>query len=246
MRSDVTTFRKFLINWREAISAPSDLWDGYRAVAELKGAGHPEGEGRRSMITFVRCDPEEKWRPREMLRKVFVEVWDYKRQRVSWAKEFRESELLLAKIERKVALKTVKLNHSSLRRLMSNTAAAIERRRKILSKFINRSPFRSPLGSWENLWPHLTRAEIVRPEVDLDTRLQLQCAKMFRTFLHEDEGVSLRTIARLVVLVYKAAGLASEINKESYLRIADSGRPIKVRAVEEKLRRKPDLLRPRY
>jgi hypothetical protein len=69
---------------------------------------------------------------------------------------------------------------------------------------------------------------------------------MFRTFLREDEGVSLRTIARLVVLVYKAAGLASEIKNDGVLRLPDSHHAISVRSVEEKLRRRRDLLQPRY
>ena len=45
-------------------------------------------------------------------------------------------------------------------------------------------------------------------------------------------------IARLVVLVFLAAELASEFNNEGFLRIVDSKRAVTVRSVEEKLIRK--------
>lgn len=61
---------------------------------------------------------------------------------------------------------------------------------------------------------------------------------MLRTFLREEQGVSSRTTARLVVLVFLAAELASEFNNEGFLRIVDSKRAVTVRSVEEKLIRK--------
>jgi hypothetical protein len=246
MRSEQGAFDKFLRDWRNAFRAPSDLWKGHAAVEELKRANNYDGSMLESMLGFVRCDSAQGWRPREMLRKVFAEVTEYKRQRISLQKEFRDAELLLAQLERAVTLRNIRTNHPLLKRFLSNTAEVVERRRKIVSKFISRLPLRSPLGAWEKLWPQLKRGEITRLAVDLDTRLQLQCAKMFRTFLREDEGVSLRTIARLVVLVYKAAGLASEIKNDGVLRLPDSHHAISVRSVEEKLRRRRDLLQPRY
>jgi len=238
MRSDENTpFGKFLKEWREALSVPSDLWEGYKAVEDLKRAGYSEGNVRTSMFTFVRCEPSEGWRPREMLRNVFAEVLDYMKQRLAWKKEFRDIQYFLAKLERKAVLKSGKISRPSLKRLVSNTAEMIERRRKALATYMSGSLPRSPLGRWETLWTQHGRAEQIDREIELDTRLQLQCAKMFRTFLHEDEGVLLRTIARLVVLVYKAAALASESKNEGFLRISDSGRAIRVRSVEEKLRR---------
>jgi hypothetical protein len=61
---------------------------------------------------------------------------------------------------------------------------------------------------------------------------QLQLAKMFLT---KENGVSLRTIARLVVLVYFVAELASKW--DGRLQIGDSSDFLSVRAVEEKLHR---------
>jgi hypothetical protein len=235
MRSDGDAFNEFLKKWRRELKTPTEGWEGFRAVENLKRAGYTEGNVRTSMITFVRCAAAEGWRPLDMLRKVFAEVKDYKRQRVAWRKEFRDTEISLAKLERTVAVKALRIKHPALKRFLSNTAVALEQRRRIVRHFIDRSAFRSPLGTWERLWPKHTRSEVIRREIDLDTRLQLQCAKMFRTFLHEDEGVSRRTIARLVVLVFRAAELASEFNNEGFLRIVDSKRAVTVRSVEEKL-----------
>jgi hypothetical protein len=81
---------------------------------------------------------------------------------------------------------------------------------------------RSPLGVWERLWSRHARAETIRREIDLDARLQKQAAKMFRTFPSEDEGVSLRTIARLVVLVYQVGGIASYDKQTGQLVIVNS------------------------
>lgn len=173
-----------------------------------------------------------------MLEKVFAEVKDYKKRRVALRKEFRDTEIFLAGLERAIAREKLRIKHPLLKRLLSSTAKAMEQRRRILSNFINRSPHRSPLGPWERLWSQHTQAEVIHRELDLDTRLQLQSAKMLRTFLREEQGVSRRTIARLVVLVFLAAELASEFNNEGFLRVVDSKRAVTVRSVEEKLIRK--------
>jgi hypothetical protein len=247
MRSEANTpFGKFLKQWRDELTTSTAGWDGFRAIEELKRAGYSEGNDRRSMITFVRCDPDEKSRPLEMLRKVFAEVTDYKKRRRAWQKEFRDVDAFMAKLRKSVDLKQAETNGRLLKRLLSNTGLAIKRRHRILANFKSGSPGRPPLGPWERLWSQHARAEIINREIDLDTRLQVQCAKMFRIFLHEDEGVSLRTIARLVVLVYKASGLASEIWKDGFLRLPDSQRAITVRSVEEKLRRKGKHFNPTF
>lgn len=240
MRSD-PKFQSFLRKWRDAFRAPNDLWSGQRAVKELRGAGYTitskrSPNERISMLSFVCCDSQHRWRPSEMLEKVFAEVEDYRRQKFAWQKEFRETELFLAGSERRVRRQLLSVNDSRLKKLLANTAHAIERRRLVLRDF-SASPRRSPLGVWERLWSQNSRAESVQREIGLDTRLQVQSAKMFRTFLHKDEGVSLRTVARLVVLVYLVAELASETNSDGCLRISGSRHALTWRSVEDKLRR---------
>jgi hypothetical protein len=240
MRYDDPELEAILGKWRAALRSPTPLWEGPRAVAELQRAGanidHSSTEQalHTSMLGFVRCERIHRWRPREMLANIFSEVEDYKRQKTAWRKEFRDTELFLAGLVRRVSRQ--RASDPRLKRLLQNTATAVERRRLVLRNFMNPAR-RSPLGVWEGVWSKHARAENIRREIDRDTRLQKQAAKMFRTFLHEDEGVSLRTIARLVVLVYQVGGIASYDKKAGHLMIANSQRAITVRSVEEKLRR---------
>ena len=126
-----------------------------------------------------------------------------------WQKEFRDAELLLAGIRRRLTRRSLRAGDLRLpKRLLANTAEVVQRRNIVLREFRARvKP--SPLGVWERLWSQNARVKDINREIELDTRLQVQSAKMFRTFLHRDDGVSFRTIARLVVLVYFVTGLAS-------------------------------------
>src|SRR5467141_3780746 len=241
MRSE-TNFEAFLGQWRAALRSPSESWDGFRAVAELQSAGYaqkskatPQDDERVSMFDFVLCKPGHRWRPKQMLGNILGEVEDYRQQKRDWNEKYRKTELFLARIGRSTFLRSKRVGAEVLKQLLMNTANLIEEQRRLVKNLRNPTQ-RSPLGVWEQLWPnHIRRASIKR-EIDLDTRLQLQTAKMLRTFLHKDEGVSLRTIARLVVLVYKTAGLASLDSEDGTLFIAGSRRTITCRSVEEILR----------
>ena len=190
------------------------------------------------MFDFVRCEPTCGWRPTDMLERVFAAVEDYKKTKLSWKKEFLSTELYLAKIGQRVGLRGARTENRLLKGLLSNLQDAIEEKRKMV-RATGDSSRRSPLGPWAGLWPKRIRVAEIKREIDLDTRLQIESAKMFRIFLHEDEGVSLRTIARLIVLVYSAAGIATEpAGNEGELTIVGSSRSISVRSVEDKLRKK--------
>src|SRR6266852_8378122 len=234
MRSG-TNFESFLKQWRTALRSPNESWDGWRAVAELRSAGYtltskrsPEENERVSMFDFVLCKPGHRWRPKQMLGNILDEVEDYRQQKRAWNEKYRKTEFFLARIGRSTFLRSKRVGAEVLKQLLMNTANLIEEQRCLVKNL--RSPTkRSPLGVWERLWPNHVRSARANREIDLDTRLQLQTAKMFRTFLHKDEGVSLRTIARLVVLVHKVAGLASIDLKTEALFIAGSRRTITCR-----------------
>jgi hypothetical protein len=171
-----------------------------------------------------------------MFRHILGEVKDYKKYKHIWKNKYRETELFLAKIGRGTVLQSMHDGDADLKQLLKNTASLIEEQRR-LAKNLRNPTRRSPLGAWERLWANQNRKASINRGIDLDTRLQVQTAKMFRTFLHKNEGVSLRTIARLVVLVYQVAGLANMDVKNDTLVIAGSQRTISVRSVEEILRR---------
>ena len=188
------------------------------------------------MFDFVLCMSIHGRRPREMLRRILDEIEDYKKQKLIWKEKYRETERFLARIGRSIFRRGKRAGEEALKQLLKNTANLIEEQRRLVKNL--RDPTqRSPLGVWERLWMNHPRRTSINRGIDLDTGLQLQIAKMLRTFLHKDEGVSLRTIARLVVLVYQVAGLANMDVKNDTLVIAGSQRTISVRSVEEILRR---------
>jgi len=230
-------FQSFLKKWRDAFRAPSVPWDGNRAVRELKSARYtrsaPEENARRSILKFVQCEPDYGPRPWDMLEGIFGEVKDYKSQKLAWKKESRDAELLLASVGRRIKLRRLKVVDPSMKSVLATTAEMIEQQRLALGSAAKPAQ-RSPLGAWERIWGNNERKTDINRGIDLDTRLQVQTAKMLRTFLVKDDGISLRTIARLVVLVYYVAGLTYE--KAGYLWIADSQRRLSWRIVEDKLR----------
>lgn len=234
MRSE-QDFETFVRKWRNAFLAPRPVWEGQRAVAELKRSvitKEPTGE-RVSTLSFVMGDPVHRWRPNEMLKKVFYEVIDYKKQKVRRQSEFRQTEELFAGIYRKLTKNASRANDEFVKYVLNNSAKSIERTRVAVRDFEART--HSPLGIWEELWPNHPRVQRVGRRIDLDSRLQIQVAKMLRIFLIKEDGVSRRTVARLVVLVYLIAGLASERKDRGRLWIDNSQHLLSVRAVEEKL-----------
>ncbi len=112
---------------------------------------------------------------------------------------------------------------------MHQVALGIEERRVAVKSCRGEDKKSAPLGeAWEQFWPRRPRSETISRGIDLDTRLQLQCAKMFRIFL---PAASVQTIARLIVLVYLVTGLAIETTYG--LSIVRRRRPITVRSVRE-------------
>jgi hypothetical protein len=76
-------------------------------------------------------------------------------------------------------------------------------------------------------------AELVK-RIDLDRRFQVRVALILRSYLFRGCGVSLKTIARLVVLTYISGGIGRKL--EEYLSIKGRKKPINVSNVDLKLR----------
>jgi hypothetical protein len=115
MRINSTEFKEFLTKWRDAITYQSRRWEGPQAVSELKReAGY---------LDFIRCRPDERLAPRWMLKGILDEVEDYRTENRIWQKDFRGTELFLAKIGRKVELQRNKVatgSPFSSRRVVEN------------------------------------------------------------------------------------------------------------------------------
>jgi hypothetical protein len=225
MRIKPAEFDAFLAKWRSAITFQSDLWEGPQAVGELRReAGY---------LDFILCKPAGRRPPVWMLQGILGEVADYRMQKQAWQQEFRDTEIFLAKIGRESELQSKKTATVHLKDILHKAALGIEEQRIAVKSYMDTGKKVSlPGGAWEKLWPHRARIEIINRGIALDTRLQLQCAKMLRTFLR---AVSVRTIARLIVLVYRTTELA--IVKNDALWIVSERRRISVRSVAEKLAR---------
>lgn len=223
MRIGPAEFDAFLTKWRSAINFQSDLWEGPQAVGELRRkAGY---------LDFILCKPDGRRPPVWMLRGILDEVEDYRMQKQGWQKEFSDTEIFLAKIGREAERQSKKTATVHLRDILHKAALGIEEQRIAVKSYMDRDKQVSPLGAaWEKLWPHRARIEIINRGIALDTRLQLQCAKMLRIFLR---AVSVQTIARLIVLVYRTTELG--IVKNDALWIVNERRRISVRSVAEKL-----------
>jgi len=223
MSTEPAEFKAFLIKWRSAITYQSDLWEGPRAVGELRQtAGY---------LDFILCRPDGRPAPRSMLRGVLDEVEHYRAKKEAWQKEFRDTEIFLAKIERKAERQSTKTATVDLKNILHTVALGIEKQRLAVNSYLNTDKKGSPLGLvWAEIWPLPARTVILNREIDLDMRFQFRCAKMFRIFLR---ALSVRTIARLIVLVYWTTGLATVENNALW--IANKRRRITVRSVEEKL-----------
>jgi hypothetical protein len=223
MRIEPAEFKAFLTKWRSDITYQSDLWEGPRAVSELR---HKAG-----YLDFILCKPDGRRPSVWLLRGILGEVEDYRTQKQVWQKEFRDTEIFLAKIGREVELQSKKTATVHLKDILHKAALGIEEQRIAVRSYLERNQKGSPLGAaWEQFWPRRARTEVINREISLDTRLQFQCAKMLRIFLRE---LSVRTIARLIVLVYWTTGLA--FDKDDELWIVNERRRITVRSVEMKL-----------
>jgi hypothetical protein len=223
MRIDSPEFKEFLMKWRHAFAQESKRWEGPQAVRALRR--------QTGYLDFICCKPGERPTPKWMFKGILDEVEDYRTQKKLWQKDFRDTERFLAQIGRRVELRSRATVTVQLKNRLHDLALEIEKCRAGVKSCLGEG---TPLGAaWEQLWPHRHRTDTIYRGIDLDHRLQSQCAKMFRIFLR---AVSVRTIARLIVLVYWTTDLAVE--RDNRLWIVSEDRPITVRSVDEKLVRK--------
>jgi hypothetical protein len=231
-------FQTFLSKWRRALVDPKLIWEGRKAVRELRAASYGIEPGL-TMLDFIRCDEGTGWRPREMLDRVIGEVEDYKQKKQAWSNairrnEARKVELFLTDLSTRASSESTQVYDPFAKKLLKRMSRKIQTERADFVRYTKKAEI-SPLGRWEGLWKRAPRRASIERAIALDSRLQEQSAKMLRTFL--GESVSLRTIARLVLLVYIACDLAKQNPEDGQLWIAGERRTISVRSIEEKLRR---------
>jgi hypothetical protein len=217
----------FVAKWRQGLKKDVVDWEGLPAVAELKGKEKifdfllAEGQASRAtqhlfqrMVYLVR---QFRWETQIRLKKQYFDEVD----------EFlRDEAERIQKVEKRIPLAVLKTVLKDLRSNFYKTQGHL-----IWIKFKEEQ---LRYGFWEELiWEHLKRRGLAERRLDLDTVLQIELGKALAFYL-QPEGVSLRTIARLVLLAYSAGELSTPDGY--FYKSAHTGRRLKLRNIYDNLR----------
>jgi hypothetical protein len=203
-------FTAFLAKWRAGLRGSGGEWDGILALAELK---------RRDVFRFLLG--EGKWehdrQTRHLFRKMFYEIEVYRKEAAPgrFAREYLgEGGALLLATAHKFHEEENRVPVEDLKRILksqrdSNIRAAAQVRLLEVEQELK-------FGFWEEMiWRDLPKRNVVARKIELDTRLQVELAKVLSFYLREKK-VSLLTIAHLILLAYWAGNLSevSEVPQE--------------------------------
>ena len=208
--------KTFVNTWRDELLAcrPSntpgvdenDLWEGAQAYKNLRDCGRLE-------FMLFREEPKKLgWKRRQLLNLLFTEIRKYERYsgKVSAINnELKEAADFTKRMKKWFSDELKQIRHlTDIRERLTKYADDLD---KDHTRFEQKRRYfwRSPTG----LEPILREPDYVwgpDKDMDLDGGFQKRVARVLRLYLPKEEGISLRTICRLVVLVYLAAGLAKE------------------------------------
>ena len=201
IRSNTPQFDAFLAKWRAGLKRRGNEWEGGIAVAELE---------RADALDFLLG--EGKWEPecqkQHLFRKMFHEINVYRKEaQVRPIKHhIDEVERRLIALAKTIQKKKDKESNTDLKRVYERLRVKIYGARgtlKALRIFPNMK-----FGFWvEMIWRDLPSRNMVARTIELDTRLQVELGKVLVFYLREKK-VSLRTIARLILLAYWAGDLS--------------------------------------
>jgi hypothetical protein len=177
-------------------------WEGRLAFAELERADALDfllGEGKW----------ETKRQTEHLFRKMFHEIEVYQKEAQSRPMGQRIAELdkrLIAKAE-KIKKEKDKEPFPDLKQILEQLRIDTYGRRGALTalRFLSETKF----GFWnEMIWRDLPSRKVVARQMELDTRLQVELAKVLVFYLREKTISLRRTIARLILLAYWAGDLS--------------------------------------
>jgi hypothetical protein len=234
---DPLTLKTFIARWRDEISRKSDLWEGTWAVNELRGA---------KTLNLVRCERNH-WLFPDLLNRSILEMKDYRDETSALAagglltnQQFEDADDLFQLIWNKIEKRKKSIRVPVVRRVLNELQERAQSSRDYIAreKQEYKKTRHSKLGAWERLWSEHPTWKPVDQKIKLDKRLQLQLAKNFLRTLRLQNDHTLRTIARLIVLMYWVGDLAAEDTKSSVLRLRSTNRVLTPRNVQDTLRAK--------
>jgi hypothetical protein len=225
-KKDPLEFEEFLKEWLLRLGRKGSQWQGKRAVAELK---------RKKVFYFLLCQRESKpgWRAEDLFDGILDEMKEYRKETGQLAREaYDKTDDFLSRLARSVQKKKEGINVPGLKGLLSELMEEIEKKRKTVG-WLKQRKKEWHYGVWQQLWSEIPRQNLVTRIIDLDTRLQVELGKMFSDYLR-GAGVSLETIARVILLAYRVGGLAFKDGKVT--RTYGTRRRLTVRNIRENLR----------
>jgi hypothetical protein len=200
-RKDPLEFKTFLAEWRKALMNEGGAWDGERAIRELQTKGMYE------FLLFEK-EPENEWQSSDLFGRILTEMKAYRSEaehrRIK--EYFDDVDAFLKTESARIQRRENSIPIQDLRLLLQSLGKDVERTRKALERLLKRREAWQ-FGQSKYLWPDSPRKNLVGKKIELDTRLQVEIGKAFGGYLFPN-GITVETIARLIVLAYFAAGLA--------------------------------------
>jgi hypothetical protein len=225
-------FKDFQLRWIRTLENKSAIWEGPRAMNELK----PHNAKGFTAFNFLR--DKSNWRQNELLGRIFLEVKAYQTEkRKLFSQESKDIRLLLTNFREKLLKREGHLQHRKLQAIVTTVINATKsglRELKSVTDAQNHS--RSPLTRYEDFFPEQPRGRLVQRSIELDTRIQIQMAKMFMFYLGE-YNITRLTVARLIVLTYWVGKLADEHPSDGTMRIFGTCHLLRARNVQDKIAR---------
>lgn len=235
--TDDDAYKHFRAKWTNCLKMESRDWDGKKAMGELKSSG-----------AFNFLDDSKTWQQSELLGRIFAEIHSYKREVEKllgaslFQQEIKDVKGFLRQLQQRTEKKRTKMHYAELKRYLAATNQELERAIERLPKTVTlwkRRNTRSPLTIYEQYFPQQKRMWLIARKDALDTRLQMQMAKMFAFYLSE-YACTRQTFARLIVMTYMAADLARIDPKTKTLKAFNSDRDLTVHSVADKIAHLPN------
>lgn len=237
-----TELQDFLRGWRYRLRADAggwDLWEGNVAFKELKHTGalrrvrvEEQGKGGGG-------SGENHFIAQHAIAEICAELADYKAKlgKVRSAEEeFKGLREWLEQQEQRFEKRAAKHQLAPrLRQAIKHVAKEIRGVQRLVihqHEQAGRSPAGVGVDYYADSVPRIQRPP--KREIDLDGRFQERLAVILRSYLRKEDGTTLRTIARLVVLFLICAELAEKHDGE--LRLHNK-RKVSVSLVAKRLRR---------
>ena len=201
IRNEKLEYDAFLAKWRNGLHGRGVEWEGRIAVAELK---------RNEAFEFLLGDG--KWahnrQTQHLFRKMFHEINVYRKE--AQARPIKhhidEAEKRLIAHAKQIQKEMDEESIADLKRVYERLRVDIYEKRGRLHAIRVLTP--KKFGFWvEMIWRDLPSRNMAARTIELDTRLQVELGKVLVFYLRERK-VSLRTIARLILLAYWAGGLS--------------------------------------